>query len=275
MSFEEPGAVAPVDQPCRYGTSKLLCRGPKREIDGRYLAFLGGSETYGKFVAQPFPALLERDLGLSCLNLGSLNAGLDAMLHDPELPGIARKAALCVLQVPGAQNLSNRFYRVHPRRNDRFLEPTPLLASIYREVDFTEFNFNNHLLATLQRTCPERFAPVRDELRQVWLDRMRLLLARTGPHTLLLWLRAHEAAAAPVDAQPALVERRMLEALRSDVIGIASVRVASAAQDEELRDMVFGPLQAPAAGHMIGPAAHRKIAAALGAEIAPALRPRA
>ncbi len=35
----------------------------------------------------------------------------------------------------GAQNLSNRFYAVHPRRNDRFLRASTLMKTIFREVD--------------------------------------------------------------------------------------------------------------------------------------------
>ena len=55
-----------------------------------------------------------------------------------------------MIQVSGAQNLSNRFHAVHPRRNDRFLRASTLLKTIYRDVDFTEFNFTRHLLTTLR-----------------------------------------------------------------------------------------------------------------------------
>ena len=52
----------------------------------------------------------------------------------------------------------------------------------------------------------------------------------------------------------------MLEALRSEVIGIAEIRVVPAGKAGELADMQFGPMQAPAAEHLIGPAMHRDIA---------------
>ena len=38
---------------CRYGQSRISFRGPKKNLKGRFIAFLGGSETYGKFVRKP------------------------------------------------------------------------------------------------------------------------------------------------------------------------------------------------------------------------------
>ena len=36
--------------PCRYGRSRVLFRGPRRPLDVPYVAFLGGTETYGRFL---------------------------------------------------------------------------------------------------------------------------------------------------------------------------------------------------------------------------------
>jgi predicted Zn-dependent protease len=67
-----------------------------------------------------------------------MNAGLDAFLHAPQVLALAGAARVTVVQAMGAQALSNRYYRVHPRRNDRFLGPSPALSALFREVDFTE-----------------------------------------------------------------------------------------------------------------------------------------
>ena len=64
------------------------------------------------------------------VNLGCLNAGPDVYLNDPEILRIASKADVTVLQVVGAANLTNRFYTVHPRRNDRFLHASPWLQTV-------------------------------------------------------------------------------------------------------------------------------------------------
>ena len=43
---------------CRYGTSRLAFRGPEARAESPYVAALGGSATFGKFVAQPWPVPL-------------------------------------------------------------------------------------------------------------------------------------------------------------------------------------------------------------------------
>jgi hypothetical protein len=68
--------------PCNYGLSKLPFRGPRRQTDGRYVAFLGESETFGKDIAKPFPDHVETAIGEVCVNLGCQSAGPDAFLHD-------------------------------------------------------------------------------------------------------------------------------------------------------------------------------------------------
>lgn len=264
MSFELPGAGAPEDLLCRYGSSKLMCRGPRRKLDKPYVAFLGGNETFGKFVDQPFVALVEQALARPCVNLGAANAGLDAYVQDPELLGIAQGAQLAVIQVMGAQNLSNRFYRVHPRRNDRFLAASPMLEAIYREIDFTEFHFNKHLLGTLKMTSPERFLIVQEELQQAWLGRMRLLLRALSRRPLLLWLRHKVAPLTTLGEEPPLVGQAMLDMLQPDIEGVIEVSVECTGETDELDRMQFGPMQAPAAAHMIGPATHRMIADQVG-----------
>jgi hypothetical protein len=83
-----------------------------------------------------------------------------------------------VLQIPGAQNLSNRLYTVHPRRNDRFLRASGILRTIYRDVDFTEFHFTRHMLDHLRCLSEDRFDIVRNELRVAWMARMQRVLSR-------------------------------------------------------------------------------------------------
>jgi len=108
MSFELPGAGAPEELLCRYGASKLMCRGPRRKLDQPYVAFLGASETYGKFVDQPFVALVEQAIGTPCVNLGSANSGLDAYVQDPEILRIAAKAQLTIMQEIGRASCRER-----------------------------------------------------------------------------------------------------------------------------------------------------------------------
>ncbi|EPX82368.1 hypothetical protein Salmuc_04093 [Salipiger mucosus DSM 16094] len=172
----------------------MLFRGPRRSLDESYVAFLGGTETYGRFVAAPFPALAEQRLDRVCVNLGAVNAGPDLYLNDAGALDVAARAELCVVQMMSAQNMSNRFYGVHPRRNDRFLRASEGLQALYPEVDFTEFHFTRHMLGRLREVSAERFAQVTEELRQAWMARMTQLLTVLRGRALLLVARGSCAA---------------------------------------------------------------------------------
>ena len=61
MVYAFPGAGALDYFACHYGTSRLLFRGPQRPTDGDFIACLGGTETYGKYIPLPFATLLRPD----------------------------------------------------------------------------------------------------------------------------------------------------------------------------------------------------------------------
>ena len=267
MAFEYPGDGALDYFPCRYGNSKLLFRGPGRDLSRPFCAVLGGTASYGKFVPHPFAALVEAETGVQMVNLGCVNAGPDVYLNEPEVLAIARQAQVTVVQIFGAQNLSNRFYAVHPRRNDRFLRAQPVLRSMYRDVDFTEFTFTRHLLHSLQAAGPERFELVAAELRAAWVARMQQLIRAVAGPVLLLWLsdRAPDSPEIRGDlaSEPLLVDAAMLDAIRPLAAGYVQVITSVEARAAGLDGMAFAPLDGPAAAQMPGPAVHREAAAAL------------
>lgn len=261
MSYESTGRGALDYFPCRYGKSRLVFRGPKRSLTGDYALFLGGTETYGRFVAQPFPALIEAETGLTCVNFGWPNAGVDAFLNDGTVLEAAAQARVTVVQAMGAQNMTNRYYSVHPRRNDRFLAPSRLMRQAFRDVDFTEFHFNRHMLSRLRQVAPDRYAVLRDGLKDVWLLRMRQLLRQIGGRTILLWFADH--APEQEAGDPLFVDRRMIEALRPLASEVVEVVASAQALAQGTEGMVFSPLERPVAAGMMGPAAHSEVAARL------------
>lgn len=274
MSFAFPGDTSLDYFPCRYGRSKLLFRGPRRDLGAPYVAVLGGGETYGKFVAQPWPALLQAASGVPVVNLGAVNAGPDAWAGDAAIPDIAAQARVTLVQVTGAQNLTNRFYSVHPRRNDRFLRASPLLASIYREVDFTEFNFTRHMLHTLYSVSPEKFAILADELRAAWLARMVALLPRLGQRVVLVWMAGHrpEATRPTPEDEPMLVTRAMLDALVARGAGLVEVVYSDGARSQGVAGMVYPAMAEAAARVMPGPMQHAEVAEAVEPVVTDLLR---
>ncbi len=144
------------------------------------------------------------------------------LCNDAEiLLEIAAAGKVTVIQVMGAQNLSNRFYRVHPRRNDRFLEGVrPAGSRSISEVDFTEFHFNRAPAVDAARRCrPDvsmhcarscRRSGSRGCAGSAWQS------ADRAPW--LLWLRQEGARmqTGPLGADPLMVTRDMLEQLKPD-----------------------------------------------------------
>ena len=274
MTYDVLGPGALDYLPCRYGASKLLFRGPRRSLDAPYVAFIGGTETYGKFIDKPFPALVEEALGMTCVNFGYPNAGIDAFSHDPFVVGAASGAAVSVIQVMGAQNMTNRLYGVHPRRNDRFVSASTLLRAIYREVDFADFHFNRHMLRRLQLVSPDRFKTVKEELQTAWLARMRLILGQIQRKTVLLWFSARapeevDASAGVLGGDPLFVTREMIEEIRPHATEVVEVVASEHACAAGTDGMIYSQMEAMAATEMLGPLAHQEAAKA----VADALRP--
>ena len=261
--------------PCRYGASRMLFRGPRKRLDQPYLAFLGGTATYGKYIEKPFPTLVEKGLRQNCVNFGCVNGGIDAFVNDATVMGICRKADLTVIQVMGANFLSNRFYSVHPRRNDRFLRASTVLEAIYPDVDFADFAFTRHMLGVLHSKSLERFETVVSELREAWMARMRTLLAQVGENTVLFWLSEDEMSdknwsdyVGQLQVDPLFITKGMIDELRPMVRDVVVAKPSLAATARGTKGMLFPQSQEKVASEMMGVECHREAAA----ELVPKLR---
>ena len=211
---------------CQYGVSRNIFRGPRKSFCKPYIVCLGGSETFGQSVPAPFPILTERLIGQTVVNLGVTHAGPDLYLKDDAVIDIARKAELCVLQVMGANNMSNPYYKVHPRRNDRFIKALPALGELFPEVDFTEFHYTKHLLHHLNLMDCGRFQLISTALRKTWCDKMKRLLKVINRPTVLLWMQ-NEPASFSFDSDPLFVTEREISSLSSQVLSISNYRRCS------------------------------------------------
>ncbi len=248
---------------CRYGSSRIRFRGPKPPDGVPYMAFLGADETFGRFVPTPYPALITQDLGVPGVNLAIPHAGPDLYLRDPSVLRVAEAARLKVVQVVGAQNMSNRFYRVHPRHNDRFLRASDGLRRLYHEIDFTEFHFVTHMLGTLQETCADRFSLVQDELTSAWRARVGQLIDMIGPPVVLVWIAAHcprRVDGIVTGRGPALVSHDMVEEIRQHATAYAESCITGEALSLGTEGMVYPADKEPLARLCSGPAVHVKVA---------------
>ncbi|WP_298904543.1 DUF6473 family protein [uncultured Aliiroseovarius sp.] len=263
MAYDILGKGALDYFPCRYKTSKILFRGPKRDLSGPYVAVLGGTETYGRFMAHPYPELLEAQLGRAVVNFGCPNAGLDVFLHDPVLLKLCNNATDIVIQLPGAQNLSNRFYAVHPRRNDRFLRASSMLKYLYPELDFTDYHFTGHLIGALQSTCPQRFEVVRKELQQAWVGRLKGLMSRLDKRATLVWMADHQIGRLAGDAMgsdPLFVDQAMIDDVRPYARDLVKVVPTPDEIEAGQQGLVHSEMDAAAAQMMLGTLAHERLA---------------
>lgn len=254
--------------PCRYGLSRTVFRGPERDLSRPYVVALGGSPTFGKYVASPYPALLEQATGHQVANLGGLNAGPDFYLSDPAALRVAAQAQVAVVQITGADVLTNPFYTVHSRRNDRFLAARPALRALFPEVEVTDIHFTRHLLMVLERTDAARFAVVRAALKANWLERMRQLLACLPPRRVLLWLADTLPPARADGLDPAygplLVDRAMLATLQPAITTMVEAVPSPAAIAEGIARMHFPQTEMTQARHLPGLAVHKEVATLLG-----------
>ena len=251
--------------PYRLGRSRLSFRGPEPDLSGPYCAFLGSTETYGKFIAQPYPAMLQGSLGMPCANFGCVNAGVDVFLNDSALHRICSRARVTVVAVMGAHNLSNRYYSVHPRRNDRFVRASALLKSLYPHTDFTEFHFTRHMLSALRQEDALHFDDVVTELQSAWIARMRRLVQCLGAHTILFHIAEAPAPdlAGELGPEPLFVTPAMIDELRPVVSDVVECHVPSAAPPARTAGMIFGELEEAAARGMLPLTAHAAAAEAL------------
>lgn len=256
--------------PCRYPGSRMLFRGPRKRLDMPYMAFLGGTETYGKFIEKPFPMLVEKAMRQPCVNFGCVNGGIDVFLKDGTVLDICQKAEMTVLQIMGAQNLSNRFYAVHPRRNDRFQSASTVLRAIYHDVDFGDFSFNRQMLTALHSQSLDRFETVVNELREAWSARMKTLIGLIGERCLLLWFSEDRVCddhwsdrPNQLQTDPLFITASMIDELRPLVKKVVVVNPSETAIGQGTRGMFFPPSQLKTASEMLGPECHVEAARAL------------
>lgn len=223
-----------------------------RALDGPYLTFLGGTAFYGKYAHSAIADQVEDATDLACVNLGILNAGVDAM-KAPELVSVANGGCCTVVEVVGAQNLTNQFYRVHPRRNDRLVSTTRLFRQVFPEIDLSEVHFTRHLLRQIQTMAPNRYETVIEELRSAWVEGMADLLSRLNGPKVLMWISPQSGGDADTDPragegqEPLFVDVAAIQAVSGFVDALIEVRETPQITAQGLAGMAFPEVEERAA----------------------------
>ena len=253
---------------CNYAGTRLTFRGPPKRFDLPYVAVLGGTETFGPYVQDPYPTLLEDRLAQPVVNLGVRQAGVSLFTSEQWLLDRASRADVAVLQVLGASNMSNRLYSVHSRRNDRFLAVSSALREIFPDVDFTEFSFTRHLLQSLADRSKPAFEAMVAELRWAWVQRMHRILSCIDGKVILLWMsdrHPDDPSIWPNGPAPLFVTKAMLDGLAGEVAAI--VEVVAGTEVDRLEGKQFAVRERQAALAAPGPLQHVKVAEKLSVTI--------
>ncbi|UWQ21261.1 DUF6473 family protein [Jannaschia sp. W003] len=250
---------------------KLAFRGPAVDPEGPFVAVLGASEVAGRHVAEPFTHSLSHALAMPVANLGVQNGGADVILREREgILAMAARAEVTVLQTLGLHNLTNRFYRVHPRRNDRFLRPSKLMRETFGRADFSDFVFTRHMTAALRGHGAFPYAQLVAELQAAWVARMQEIVIRIPNRIVLLHIEGTRGAAQGDD--PLRVTDAMIEAVMRGCDAEVRCDVREMYDDVHLEEMQFAPEERESARHALPPVAHDLVAERLVRAVGPLLR---
>ena len=161
-----------------------------------------------------------------------------------------------------AHTMSNPFYKVHPRRNDRLVAPSAQMRRLCPGIDFRDIHYVRHLLAVVQDHSRDTFDTMVAELRALWLKRMRLVIGRIPGPVILVLISDNTAHLAddPLGGVPLFVQPAMVEDLARDCDGLVCYDATATHKSTGTRDMVFNALQARLARRLLPPACHNELA---------------
>ncbi|MFM1873508.1 MAG: hypothetical protein RL398_2930 [Planctomycetota bacterium] len=152
-------------------------RGPAPDLSRPYAAFIGGAQTFGRFVARPFAQAVADELGMQCLNLGIGGAGPRFALQPPVLE-LLNGAAIVVVQFFSGRSAScTLFDNGRQGRNSGKYLPTG------KHMSYEQF-FKN-LLARAEPALVERIVR---ETREDYAHSMREVAAAIKAPKVALWI---------------------------------------------------------------------------------------
>lgn len=195
----------------------LWLRGPQPERleEGRYIACIGGAQTFGCFSDNPFPRLLQKALNLPVVNYGIGGAGPSFFLRQEQIFGLMNKAACTIVQVMSGRSESNSVF------------DTGGLAYITRRSDGRRMGARAAYQNLLRRKMifgRKDLKRIVAETRENWIRNYRSLIDKIETPVVLFWFAMREPdyrernihVRTLLGGFPHLVNREMLEAIRNE-----------------------------------------------------------
>jgi hypothetical protein len=183
------------------------------------IAWLGAAQTFGRFVAEPAPAMVGKRLGLGTLNLGRGGMGPEYFLRHPELLEEVNRCRVAVIQVMSARASDNSLFRSQGggssgiRLDTGARCPDPILIV-------------KDLIAQDKR---REAAKISRESQQAYVQSMKRLFDAIKPPKVLFWFSFRSPPPAikgyrrMIDVFPHLVSRRMVNQIRQSADGYVEV----------------------------------------------------
>jgi hypothetical protein len=195
----------------------LWLRGPapERLEKGRYIACIGGAQTFGCYCDNPFPRLLQQTLNVPVVNYGTGGAGPSFFLHQDKIFAPLDDAACVIVQVMSGRSESNSVF------------DTGGLAYITLRSDGRRMGAR----AAYQNLLMKKMIFGRKSLKRIiaetrgnWVDNYRLLIRRIEAPVVLFWFAMREPdyresyihVSTLLGGFPHLVNREMLEAVKKE-----------------------------------------------------------
>ena len=93
-----------------YNFQGLELRGPKLD-NTKYIAYIGASQTFGRYCHEPYPSILGKKLNTGTLNFGIGGKGPSYFLKNQTIIEKVNKAELVIIQVLSGRSISNSVFK--------------------------------------------------------------------------------------------------------------------------------------------------------------------
>jgi hypothetical protein len=195
----------------------LWLRGPKPEhLKGsRFVACIGGAQTFGCFCDRPFPRLLQEALNIPVVNFGIGGAGPSFFLQREKIFGSLDQAACTIIQVMSGRSESNSVFE------------TGGLAYITRRSDGRRLGARAAYQNLLRRKMifgRKDLKRIIAETRENWMFNYKSLIGKIRSPVILFWFSMREPdyreryfhVRTLFGGFPHLVNREMLEVIKNE-----------------------------------------------------------
>ena len=163
-----------------YDFQNLELRGPKSDKN-KYISYIGGAQTFGRYCQEPFPNILGNKLNIGTLNFGRGGVGPNYFLKNETIINAINQTELVVVQVISGRSVNNSVF-FSPNDNSygiRLIDNKEMKAIhifkdliIGKDIRGRDINFIKNLV---------------EETRQNYLDGMIAMLQKIKVPKILLW----------------------------------------------------------------------------------------